>query len=396
MLSDGRARRRWTLPPSFLFPVRLDMSEVLRSESDELTLLYRITQEVLDRRQELPARLQSVLRILADRGMERGMITIYDPTRRRIQTEVSQGLLSSQRKRGRYAPGEGIVGKVLENGDPVLVPRIGDEPLFLDRTTARRDLDVSNIAFVCVPIRSQNETIGTLSVDRCRSSDPTLESDLQLLTVIASVIGEIVRSYREYREEVEALQLENQRLEKLRADFARPDYIVGTSRIMQGVLNLVQQVAPFDTTVLVRGESGTGKELVARAIHESSRRRNGPFISVNCGALPEQLVASELFGHVRGAYTGADSARKGKFESADGGTIFLDEIGEIPPAIQVKLLRVLQEGRSTVGRREDPARRRASDRRDQRESRGSDDAGRVSTGPLLSTRGLSCLPADTP
>jgi Nif-specific regulatory protein len=310
----------------------------------ELTLLDRITQIVLDRRRELDVRLAGVLEHLAVFGMERGMITIYDPARRRIQTEVSHGLSSAQRKRGRYRPGEGIVGGVLENGDPVLVPRIGDEPLFLDRTNSRRDLDVSNIAFVCVPIRSRNETIGTLSVDRTHTDGVGLEADLQLLNVIAMIIGEVVRAYREYREEVEALQRENQRLESLQTGSSNPDYIVGNSRSIENVLHLTRQVAPFDTSVLIRGESGTGKELVARAIHESSRRKKGPFVSVNCGALPEQLVASELFGHVRGAYTGADRNRKGRFELADGGTIFLDEIGETSPTIQVKLLRVLQEG----------------------------------------------------
>jgi len=318
-------------------------------ESSELALLYRITQEVLDRRRELAERLQSVLEHLAAYGMERGMITIYDPALRCIQTEVSHGLTSAQRARARYRPGEGIIGKVLEGGDPVFVPRIGDEPLFLDRTDSRRDLDLSSIAFVCVPIRSRAETIGTLSVDRDHVRRPDgsgagPEADVRLLTVIAMVVGEVVRAYREYREEVEALWLENQRLESLRADCFRPDSFVGNSRAIENVLQLVRQVAPFDTTVLIRGESGTGKELVARAIHEASPRAGGPFISVNCGALPEQLVASELFGHVRGAYTGAETSRKGRFELADGGTIFLDEIGEVSPTIQVKLLRVLQEG----------------------------------------------------
>ncbi|MEM7234090.1 MAG: sigma 54-interacting transcriptional regulator, partial [Planctomycetota bacterium] len=310
----------------------------------ELALLYDIAQDVLDRRKDLDSRLEATLDHLAKFGMERGMVTIYDPDRSRVQTECSHGLSADQRRRGRYKPGEGIVGSVLEKGDPVLVPSIGDEPLFLDRTDSRRDLDLSKIAFFCVPIRSRNETIGTLSVDRLRTDESGLEDDLQLITVIATIIGEVVRAYREHREEVEALRRENQRLENLQSKDGQPGYIIGGSRAMKSVLDLIRQVAPFDTSVLIRGESGTGKELVARAIHEGSSRRDGPFVSVNCGALPEQLVASELFGHVRGAYTGAESSRMGRFEAANGGTVFLDEIGEISPTIQVKLLRVLQEG----------------------------------------------------
>jgi two-component system NtrC family response regulator len=119
--------------------------------------------------------------------------------------------------------------------------------------------------------------------------------------------------------------------------------VIGESGRMQEVLALVQRVAPSDATVLIRGDSGTGKELIARAIHFNSRRAAGPLVSLNCAALPEQLLESELFGHEKGAFTGAVAQRKGRFEAADGGSIFLDEIGDLAPALQVKLLRVLQE-----------------------------------------------------
>ncbi len=123
-----------------------------------------------------------------------------------------------------------------------------------------------------------------------------------------------------------------------------PGNIIAKSPEMQAVLEMVARVAPTDATVLIQGESGTGKELIARAIHQNSKRKDGPFIPINCGALPENLLESELFGHVKGAFTGAAQNKKGLFEEADGGTLFLDEIGDTSPATQVKLLRVLQDG----------------------------------------------------
>jgi len=139
------------------------------------------------------------------------------------------------------------------------------------------------------------------------------------------------------------LQVENQNLRAELGTRYKFEQIIGQSEGIKGVLNLVERVADTDSTVLVTGESGTGKELVARAIHHNSGRRDLPFIAINCGAIPSELLESELFGHVKGAFTGAISNRVGRFELADGGTIFLDEIGDLEPALQVKLLRVLQE-----------------------------------------------------
>ncbi len=318
-----------------------------RQRDCQLDLLYRITHEMLAPGDDLPDRLERVLGHLADCGMERGMITMLDAARDEISIELSHGLSPSQRERGRYRPGEGIIGKVIERGEPFLISRIGDEPLFLDRTCSRKDLDWSSISFICVPITSSRalgrEVIGTLSVDCAWRSDMS-DDDVRLLTVIAMIIGDAVKNYRDHCEEIRSLRLERQRDEGERHEPRRPEYMIGTHHAMVDVFGLIQQVAPTDITVLIRGESGTGKELVARAIHDGGPRGDRPFVSVNCAALPEQLVASELFGHVRGAYTGADSARRGRFELADGGTLFLDEIGEISPAIQVKLLRVLQSG----------------------------------------------------
>jgi DNA-binding NtrC family response regulator len=137
-----------------------------------------------------------------------------------------------------------------------------------------------------------------------------------------------------------SLREENARLRKE----AGPLEMVGSGPAMKRLFELVRRTAPSEGRVLVTGENGTGKELVARAIHESSRRKDGPFVKLNCAAVPAELIESELFGHERGAFTGAVAARRGKFEQADGGTLFLDEVGDMPPAMQAKVLRVLQEG----------------------------------------------------
>jgi len=161
--------------------------------------------------------------------------------------------------------------------------------------------------------------------------------------VIASMIGQAYRIEASIKGERQRLREENDLLRhelKERYDFS---HIIGNSNAMRQVYEQVTQVARSNATVLLRGESGTGKEMIARAIHYNSLRSKRPFVAVNCGALPENLIESELFGHEKGAFTGADKARKGRFELAEGGTLFLDEIGEIPPQTQVKLLRVLQE-----------------------------------------------------
>jgi Nif-specific regulatory protein len=308
----------------------------------EIELLYRIAQDLLSSDKQLGPILKSILTHMATvAGMERGMITVLDPSRDLARVDVAHGLSAEQQARGRYQLGEGVIGKVLDRGEPAVVPIIGDEPLFLDRTGARRHLDRSKIAFLCAPISHRGEVIGTLSVDRVYGGEIGLEDDLRLLLIIAMMIGQAVRQRRDQVEEVDSLRRENQRLAaQQRAKISTS--LIGTSGPMQSVIEMINQVAPSEATVLIRGESGTGKELIAQAIHAESPRKDGPFIAVNCGSIPEQLVESELFGHVRGAFTGAAMNRIGRFEAANGGTLFLDEIGELSLASQVKLLRALQ------------------------------------------------------
>ncbi len=312
-------------------------------EIRELKLLWEVSQ-VLGRSMDLREVVGPVLNALAERmGMARGALTLVNRRTEEIYMEAAHGLSELQRKRGIYQIGEGVIGKVVETGQPAIVPNISNEPMFLDRTGARKDLKKEDISFICVPIKIGAEVIGTLSADRLFESSISLEEDVRLLSIIASMVAQAVRLRQEIQEEREILIQENLRLQSELKERFEPSNIIGKSKGMKEVYDLIAQVSKSNATVMIRGESGTGKELVANAIHYNSLRANKPFVKVNCAALPETILESELFGHEKGAFTGATHERKGRFEMAQGGTIFLDEVGDLPPMVQIRLLRVLQE-----------------------------------------------------
>jgi Nif-specific regulatory protein len=308
----------------------------------ELTALYEIS-KLLGSSFNLKANLRGVMKVLAEYlDMERGTVAL------RMRDEVSiiaaQGMSEEEIRRGRYKLGEGIIGRVAKLGSPIVIPNIGDEPLFLNKTGAREMITKENIAFLCVPIKFKNEVLGVLSVDRLFSGKGiSFEEDLRLLKIIASLIGQTVKLRRELEREREALLQEQENLKRQLKGKYRVENIIGQSDSMQEVFEAVHRVAPSKANVLLRGESGTGKELVAKAVHYMSPRAKAPFIKFNCASIPEGLLESELFGHEKGAFTGAMASRKGRFELADRGTIFLDEIGDLPLTLQPKILRVLQE-----------------------------------------------------
>ena len=306
----------------------------------ELEILYKISQAMVHQ-QDISSLLNEVLDIMeTEMGLSRGTLTLRQPNTDVFRIEASRGLSPAEEKRGQYKLGEGVTGRVAESGDAALVPDISKDPNFLDRTRSRKDIQV---AFLCVPIVHQNRVIGTMSIDRPRAPEEELTRDLDFLKLLANILAEGVARIREQIEEHESLVRENRRLRQQLGDRYNPNNIIGNCSSMQQVYEQIAQVADSNATVLIRGESGTGKELVARAIHFSSPRRGNAFVSVNCAALPENLIESELFGHEKGAFTGAMQQRQGRFELANGGTLFLDEIGDISPAVQVRLLRVLQE-----------------------------------------------------
>jgi Nif-specific regulatory protein len=312
---------------------------------DALTALYEIARVLAGAGDSLERIMTEVLDILARYAeMKRGAIFILNPDQNELALDVAHGFTEEQRTKGRYRPGEGITGKVVATGRPVAVPRLSEEPLFLDRTGARKNLSLSDLSFLCVPVRARGKVIGALSADRVAVEKyVTLEGELRFLEAVADLIAQTVLARQRESAQLAALAAENLRLRSALEDSGKISDMVGNSRAMREVTRLVAQVAEANTTVLIRGETGTGKELVARAIHQRSARRNGPFVAVNCGALPEPLLESELFGHEKGAFTGAMQQRIGYFETAKGGDIFLDEIGELSPSAQSRLLRIIQE-----------------------------------------------------
>ncbi len=314
-------------------------------EFKNLTCLYEITRHLASAT-SLQDCLEKIVNTLAEhKDMDNGTVTIVNPTTGELEIEVAHGITAEAKRRGRYKLGEGITGKVVATGEPIIVPQIGDEPLFLNRTRTRGDERKKKSSFLCVPIIAAQHSIGALSIDRIYKEGFGAESehDLRFLTVVSGLIAETVQRIQRVNEEKEALRQENSKLRRELSAKNRIEEIIGNSSRMQEVFDMVHRVADSNATVLLRGESGTGKTLVAKALHHNSSRSAGPFIVVNCSALPETLLESELFGHEKGAFTGATESKKGRFELAEGGTLFLDEIGEISPAVQVKLLNVIQE-----------------------------------------------------
>ncbi|PTL79472.1 sigma 54-interacting transcriptional regulator [Vitiosangium sp. GDMCC 1.1324] len=293
--------------------------------------------------QDLRAALHRVLeRLERYHGVVRGAVTLLDSNSGDLYIEASIGLNAEGRK-ARYKIGEGITGRVVQSGKPIVVPEISREPLFLHRAYLGRRSGSQELSFICVPILLHRKPVGSLGVDLLYFKDRDYAEESRLFGVVGSMIGQALSAHRLLEDERKKLLEENTTLRqelRERYDFSN---IIGTSGPMRQVYEQIHQVARTSTTVLIRGESGTGKELIANAIHYNSTRAKKPFVKVNCAALPETLIESELFGYEKGAFTGAQARKRGRFELAEGGTLFLDEIGEINPATQVKLLRVLQE-----------------------------------------------------
>jgi len=308
----------------------------------EITALYEIS-KLLGSSLNLKSNLRGVMRVLSEYlDMKRGTVALRSNSE--VSMVAAHGMTEEEIKKGRYRLGEGIIGKVAKLGSPIVIPNVGDEPLFLNKTGARKMIRKENIAFLCVPIKFKDEVLGVLSVDRLFGSKViSFEEDLRLLKIIASLIAQTVKLHMEIEKEREAFLEEKENLRQQLKGKYRLENIIGQSDRMQEVFGAVHSVATSKANVLLRGESGTGKELIAKAIHYMSPRAKMPFIKFSCASIPEGLLESELFGHEKGAFTGAMAMRKGRFELADRGTIFLDEIGDLPLALQPKILRVLQE-----------------------------------------------------
>ncbi len=308
----------------------------------ELESLHRVC-EIISRYSSAEVKFPEILKVLeGDLGLERMAVMLLSSDGCELRFAAASEL-EPVRSDARYGRGEGITGQVLQRGKAAVVPRIGDEPQFQNRVHAGAIDPRAGLSFICMPIVLDSEVIGTLSADLPPQDEEGLKESARLLRIVAGLVANDVKARRIAQIEQERLLAENQRLRDELGQVHRPNNIIGNSDAMRLVYRKISQVAQSDTTVLVRGESGTGKELVASAIHYGSARADKPFVKVNCAALSEGLLESELFGHEKGAFTGAVSERIGRIEQAEGGTLFLDEVGDFSPAVQVKLLRVLQE-----------------------------------------------------
>ena len=313
------------------------MDQLLR-KNNELSAILEVSR-VLTSSFDLDRNLMKVMKILSTRlEMQRGCVFLLHRPSKDLRIVAAHGLSLEEIRRGTYRIGEGIVGRVIESESPMFISNIGNEPKFLNKTDSRPQK--SGLSFICVPIALEQEMLGVISVDRIYAEERgNVDDDLRVLHIVASFIAQFVTLWENFKKtKRECGDLRSQLEER----YSLPN-IIGESPSFQQVLKSVRKVAGTDTTVLLLGESGTGKELIARTLHYQSRRAKGPFVPVNLAALPENLIEVELFGVEKGAYTGAASRRIGRFETADQGTLFLDEVGEMPLSLQVKLLRVLQE-----------------------------------------------------
>jgi len=307
----------------------------------KLAMLMEVSQ-ALTGTLNLPAGLYAVLEVLERRcGAVRGAVALLEEDSGLLAVEASLGYPAG-RSRVRYRMGEGVTGAVAESGAPAVVPKVSGEPRFLHRA-ADRAQRTEETTFLCVPIVLDGATAGTLGIELVWHPDREPERWIKALRIAAGMISQALRIQRLIDLERRKLVEENTQLRQELQERYEFTHLIGTSGPMRRVFEQIAQVVGTGATVLIRGESGTGKELIAHALHHHSPRAGKPFVRVNCAALPETLVESELFGYERGAFTGAQARRKGRFELADGGTLFLDEIGELSPSTQAKLLRVIQE-----------------------------------------------------
>ena len=308
----------------------------------ELVVFCKISQ-IIGQALNLDQTLQIILETLSEYlSMKRGTITLKHEEEDILSIRASHGLRVEQEKRGIYRVDEGVTGLIFRTAEPLVVPDISKEPLFLNRTGSRK-IDMGKTSFIGVPIFLHSVPVGVLSVDRLFDEHVSLEEDIKFLTILASLVAQLISLNIQVKAREDRLIKANLSLKAELSEKSKSFFSVWTSRTMLEAQELIRKVAPTNGTVLILGESGTGKTLVAQIIHELSNRARFSFIKVNCARIPANILESELFGYEKGSFTWATESKIGRFEEADGGTIFLDEIGEVPTLLQAKLLRFVQD-----------------------------------------------------
>ena len=316
----------------------------------ELVVILEMA-KLLEKPLDASRTIQGILRLLSQLyGLNCGRVSLPVPATNTMEVRYSYGLSMDDLKAGRFTLNinQGVTGYVMRTGSIGLVPDVNKEPLFIYRVAELSNHSDGRMTFIAVPILESGTPIGVLSVQREGLHERPFDGDISLLRIAASMVGQVLRIHQFVVDQTAHLVKENQHLRHsiaieamLKQSLAHG--ILGTSPALMDAVRATIQVARSDAPVMLLGESGTGKEKFARMTHQQSDRREKPFICINCAAIPADLLESELFGHAKGAFTGASQSKQGKILQADGGTLFLDEIGDMPLALQAKLLRVLQE-----------------------------------------------------
>lgn len=312
------------------------METSVSMEKGHFDALLTISQEI-NSIQEIDPLLNKVMdTAMKALNAERGFLILLDSTSGEMSVKAARNI-SDEIIKDTSQISTSAVQAVLKNGQPMLTHDAQEDPRFKGSESV---VFHGILSVACVPLRIKEHLIGSIYVDSRTQRRMFTQESLSFLEAFANQAAIAIENAKLY----ENLRKENIRLKKEIGEKFHFEGIIGRSKKMRQVLDIVERIADSDVSVLIQGESGTGKELVARAIHYNGMRKERPFIAQYCGALTETLLESELFGHKKGSFTGAVEDKQGLFEAADGGTFFLDEIGDISPNIQTKLLRVLQEG----------------------------------------------------
>jgi len=304
----------------------------------ELRVLYEISVALRESALGLDRAFEKTLALLRQHFyMDKSIYYTLNEDTNDLTVFSSVGLNKQQELLASYKIGEGATGLCGQFLEPVVIENIHHNVLFLNKS---RSLKESEISYLAVPALSQDTLCGVLGVSLTKKSLSDIEEMVTILTITASWMAQSKQIYQTIHDEKKRL-----REEKLyyKEEILKQNEIIGNSAVIQDVLEIIGKVACTNSTIFISGETGTGKELIAKAIHNYSLRKDKPYIKLNCAAIPENLLESELFGHERGAFTDAKEMRKGRFELADEGTLFLDEVGDLSLTLQAKLLRVLQE-----------------------------------------------------
>ncbi len=307
---------------------------------NEIELLYQIAVNLASTA-DIYETIENGMRLLKRHGyLDRCALFLYSKESDAFELVASIDLTPQQKKMATYKLGEGATGLAAESAEPIVIENIHNNINYLNKLGT---INSTSISYVAVPVIQDDGVIGVISANTNADSVLNFDDIVRMLTIVGSLFAGTLATQRKHVQEKEALtELKTYYKDQVLGEH-KFESIIGKSTKMQQIFSMLDTVAPTDATILVRGETGTGKELIATAVHNLSQRKNGPFIKLNCAAISETLLESELFGHEKGAFTDAKETRKGRFELADGGTLFLDEIGDITPSLQVKLLRILQE-----------------------------------------------------